>query len=124
MPTYEYECSGCHKKLEAFQSMSDAPLKKCPKCGKPRLRRLIGAGAGVIFKGSGFYTTDYRSSSYDSAKKSDSDSGTKKSDSDSKKSDSDSAAKSDSKTDTTVKPACATDGCQPAPPAKKSKPKK
>ena len=72
MPTYEYECAACGKRLEHFQSMSDAPLKKCPKCGKLRLKRLISAGAGVIFKGSGFYTTDYRSSAYNESKKSDS----------------------------------------------------
>ena len=64
MPTYEYECAACGKKLEHFQSMKDAPIRKCPKCGKLRLKRLISGGAGVIFKGSGFYTTDYRSSSY------------------------------------------------------------
>jgi putative FmdB family regulatory protein len=72
MPTYEYECAACRKRLEHFQMMSDPPLRKCPNCGKLRLKRLIGAGAGVIFKGSGFYTTDYRSASYDSSKKSDS----------------------------------------------------
>ena len=63
MPTYEYRCNACHKKLEVFQSMTAAPLRKCPKCGG-RLKRLIGGGAGIIFKGSGFYATDYRSESY------------------------------------------------------------
>jgi putative FmdB family regulatory protein len=72
MPTYEYECDGCGHRLDHFQSIKDAPLKKCPQCGKLRLKRLIGAGAGVIFKGSGFYTTDYRSPSYHSAKNGDS----------------------------------------------------
>ena len=57
MPTYEYECKKCHHHFEVFQAMSDEPLKKCPKCGK-ELRRLIFGGAGVIFKGSGFYVTD------------------------------------------------------------------
>jgi putative FmdB family regulatory protein len=63
MPTYEYECKKCHDHFEVFQSMSAAPLKKCKKCQGP-LKRLIGSGAGIIFKGSGFYATDYRSSDY------------------------------------------------------------
>lgn len=63
MPTYEYECNDCGERLEKFQKMSDAPLKECPAC-KGELRRLISSGAGVIFKGSGFYQTDYRSDSY------------------------------------------------------------
>jgi putative FmdB family regulatory protein len=110
VPTYDYECSACSKRLEAFHGMSDPPLKKCPKCGKRRLRRLIGAGAGVIFKGSGFYTTDYRSSSYASAKKSDSEAPA--------------PAKSDS--GACAKPACATDGGQssPATPAPAAAPAK
>jgi putative FmdB family regulatory protein len=57
MPTYEYECKKCSHRFEVFQSMSDAPVKKCPECGK-EVRRLISGGAGVIFKGSGFYVTD------------------------------------------------------------------
>ena len=60
MPTYEYECNACGHAFEHFQMMSDEPLKKCPKCKKPKLQRLIGAGAGIIFKGSGFYETDYK----------------------------------------------------------------
>lgn len=60
MPTYQYECSGCGHEFEALQSMTDAKLRKCPKCGKAKLNRLIGTGAGVIFKGSGFYETDYK----------------------------------------------------------------
>lgn len=59
MPTYDYECSRCGHTFEAFQKMSDAALTACPKCAG-QLRRLIGAGAGIIFKGSGFYATDYR----------------------------------------------------------------
>ncbi len=62
MPTYEYECKSCHYRFEAFQSIKDQALKKCPKCGKS-LRRLFGGGMGIIFKGSGFYTTDYKHSS-------------------------------------------------------------
>lgn len=60
MPTYEYECDNCQHTFEEFQSMSDKPLRKCPQCGKLKLQRLIGAGAGIIFKGSGFYETDYK----------------------------------------------------------------
>lgn len=59
MPTYEYECDNCNKTFEVFQKITDEPLKKCPKCGK-KIKRLIGGGSGVIFKGSGFYATDYR----------------------------------------------------------------
>ena len=63
MPTYEYECNQCGHRFEAFQSMKDEPLKECPNC-RGSVRRLPGTGAGFLFKGSGFYTTDYRSSSY------------------------------------------------------------
>lgn len=64
MPTYDYACGACGHRFEEFQSIAAAPLRQCPQCGKARLERLIGPGAGVIFKGSGFYQTDYRSSSY------------------------------------------------------------
>lgn len=60
MPTYEYECSACGHAFEALQSMKDAKLTKCPKCAKSKLQRLIGSGSGMIFKGSGFYETDYK----------------------------------------------------------------
>lgn len=69
MPTYEYECDACKHRLEELQSFSEAPLKKCPKCKKNKLQRLIGQGAAIIFKGAGFYQTDYRSESYKSAAK-------------------------------------------------------
>lgn len=59
MPTYDYECAHCGHKFEAFQKITDKPFEECPKCGK-KIKRLIGAGSGIIFKGSGFYTTDYR----------------------------------------------------------------
>lgn len=71
MPTYDYACSACGHRFEEFQSMSAEPLKKCPACKKAKLERLIGPGAGVIFKGSGFYETDYRSASYSSDAKKD-----------------------------------------------------
>ncbi|HRY72489.1 MAG TPA: zinc ribbon domain-containing protein [Spirochaetia bacterium] len=61
MPTYEYECKSCGKTFEAFQSMSEAPLSSCPTCGKS-VRRLIGGGTGIIFKGSGFYVNDSKKS--------------------------------------------------------------
>jgi putative FmdB family regulatory protein len=64
MPTYEYVCDTCGHEFEEFQSITAKPLRKCPECKKPALRRLIGTGAGIIFKGSGFYQTDYRSDSY------------------------------------------------------------
>jgi len=76
MPTYEYHCDKCDQNFEAFQSMRDAPFRECPKqlCRLPKwghgkVKRLLGTGAGIIFKGSGFYTTDYRSDSYKEAAK-------------------------------------------------------
>ncbi|MBI5645875.1 MAG: zinc ribbon domain-containing protein [Ignavibacteriae bacterium] len=62
MPTYEYRCDSCGHLFEKFQTMKDDPLKDCPSCGAPALQRLIGAGAGLLFKGTGFYLTDYRKS--------------------------------------------------------------
>jgi putative FmdB family regulatory protein len=67
MPTYEYACEDCGHEFEQFQSITARPLRKCPVCGARKLRRLIGSGGGVIFKGSGFYQTDYRSESYKKA---------------------------------------------------------
>jgi len=67
MPTYEYECRACGHRFEKFQPITAAPVRKCPRCARSRARRLISAGAGVIFKGSGFYQTDYRSESYKKA---------------------------------------------------------
>ena len=69
MPTYDYECPKCKKTFELSQKMTAAPIKTCPDCGG-KVKRLIGAGAGIIFKGNGFYTTDYRSDSYKSKEKS------------------------------------------------------
>lgn len=66
MPTYDYECQACHHTFEAFQPITAPPLKKCPQCGGI-VRRLIGRGAGIIFKGSGFYATDYKRRSADKA---------------------------------------------------------
>jgi len=67
MPTYEYVCKGCDHQFEVFQLITAGALRKCPKCKKNRLKRVIGTGAAVIFKGSGFYQTDYRSESYKKA---------------------------------------------------------
>ncbi len=71
MPTYDYECDACGHAFEEFQQMSDKLLRTCPKCKRRKLRRLIGAGAAVIFKGSGFYQTDYRSADYNAKAKAD-----------------------------------------------------
>ncbi len=87
MPTYDYRCDNCEHAFELFQSITASPARKCPQCGKMKLRRLLGTGAGVIFKGSGFYETDYRSDSYRKA-------------ADSEKPKSDSSSKDNSKKDT------------------------
>jgi putative FmdB family regulatory protein len=71
MPTYEYKCDACGHAFEQFQSITAGPIRKCPKCGKLKVRRLISTGAGLIFKGSGFYETDYRSESYKKGAKAD-----------------------------------------------------
>jgi putative FmdB family regulatory protein len=84
MPTYDYECDACGHSFELFQSISDPVKKKCPKCGKPKLRRLFGTGAAVVFKGSGFYQTDYRSDSYKKAAEKDKPASESKSESESK----------------------------------------
>lgn len=91
MPTYDYECSACDHKFELFQGINDPIKRKCPECGKNQLKRLFGSGAAIMFKGSGFYQTDYRSEGYKKAAKADS----KKADS--SKSDKSSSSKSESK---------------------------
>jgi putative FmdB family regulatory protein len=108
MPTYDYECDACGHEFELFQGINDPVQRKCPKCGKLKLRRLFGTGAAVVFKGSGFYQTDYRSDSYKKAAEKDkkgADGGGEKS-----KSEGDSAKKSTEST--------------PAKSESKSKPKK
>jgi putative FmdB family regulatory protein len=94
MPTYDYECDACGHKFELFQGINEPVQKKCPDCGKLKLRRLFGTGAAVVFKGSGFYQTDYRSESYKKAAEKDKPASESKSDS---KSESKSESKSDSK---------------------------
>ncbi len=77
MPTYDYVCDGCGHAFELFQSMTEAVKRTCPKCKKKKLRRLIGAGGAIVFKGSGFYKTDYRSESYKKGAAADSGAGKK-----------------------------------------------
>jgi putative FmdB family regulatory protein len=72
MPTYEYQCQACGKRFDLFQPITAAPVRRCPSCGRNKVQRLIGAGAGVLFKGSGFYQTDYRSDAYRKAAEKDS----------------------------------------------------
>ncbi|HEY3968512.1 MAG TPA: zinc ribbon domain-containing protein [Planctomycetaceae bacterium] len=96
MPTYDYVCKACGNAWDEFQSMTAKPTKKCPKCGKAKAERIIGSGAGIIFKGSGFYQTDYRSDSYKKSADADSKSSSSsksESKSDSKSSSSDSGSK-------------------------------
>jgi putative FmdB family regulatory protein len=71
MPTYEYHCDNCGNHFDEFQSILADPLKTCPKCHEDKLRRLFGCGAAILFKGSGFYQTDYRSESYKAGEKAD-----------------------------------------------------
>lgn len=96
MPTYDYQCNACGHEFELFQQMTAAVKKKCPECGKLKLQRLIGTGSGVLFKGSGFYETDYRSESYKKAAEAEKKSAEPKADGD---------KKSESKTEAKTKPA-------------------
>ncbi len=95
MPTYEYVCDACGHEFELFQSMSASVKRKCPECGKLKLKRLIGIGSGVIFKGSGFYQTDYRSESYKKAAEADKKASTEKSTKKDEKKKSDTSKSSD-----------------------------
>lgn len=112
MPNYDYECDACGHEWEMFQRMVEDAIKKCPECKKKKARRLFGTGAAIMFKGSGFYETDYRSDSYKKAAKADKE----KSGGEKSGSGSDSSAKSEKKSDS--KPASSSDA-KPAP--KKSK---
>lgn len=91
MPTYEYICESCEHEFEQFQSITSEPIKSCPACRKKTVRRKIGTGAGILFKGGGFYETDYRSKSYTEAAKKDAEASKS---SDTNKSDSGSSSKS------------------------------
>jgi putative FmdB family regulatory protein len=111
MPTYEYKCDACGYAFERFQSITADPIKRCPECGKAKVRRLIGTGAGMIFKGSGFYVTDYRDQSYTDKAKAESGGG----------------EKSETKTEPKSEPAKPAADAKPAakePAAKPSKPPK
>ena len=109
MPTYEYKCEACGHQFEKFQSITAAPIKKCPECGKSKVRRLIGTGAGLLFKGSGFYITDYRGDAYNKAAKADSSSG------------GDVKSGGESKNGEAAKPAASSDAAPAAPAKSESK---
>ena len=98
MPTYEYICDSCKHQFEQFQSIKARPIRKCPECGRLSVQRLIGAGAGIIFKGSGFYQTDYRSEGYKKAAEGEKKSSTDKEKTETKATDSKSSEKSKSTT--------------------------
>jgi len=103
MPTYDYICEDCGYEFEQFQGIKAKPLRKCPECNKMSLKRLIGSGAGIIFKGSGFYQTDYRSESYQKAVKSEKDKAetkTEKTETKAKDKDTKSGKKAKAKTET------------------------
>jgi putative FmdB family regulatory protein len=125
MPTYEYKCSACDHAFERFHSMSAAPVKKCPECGKSKVKRLLGTGAGLIFKGSGFYITDYRSDAYQQAARSDAPAGSSDSKSEGSKTDAAADAKpaagDKAKASSDAKPAAAAPKGESA--AKSSSPK-
>jgi len=106
MPTYEYKCDNCGYTFEEFQAMTDAPLEKCPKCGG-KVQRLIGAGAGLIFKGSGFYLTDYKKFNSSPAASSSETKPSQQSGTDSSKSKSDKTAKQKAESRGEKKPATA-----------------
>ncbi len=113
MPTYDYECNACGHTFEKFQSITASAVRKCPECSKLKVRRLIGTGAGIIFKGSGFYQTDYRSDSYRKAAEKDKSAATSSTssstDSKTTKNKTESKAKTDSSTSKASAPKGASD---------------
>jgi putative FmdB family regulatory protein len=122
MPTYDYKCSACGHTFELFQSITAEPIKKCPHCGKSKAKRLLGTGAGLIFKGSGFYITDYRSDAYQKAAKGDAPPSGSESKSDGSSSGESKSDKSESKPAATEeKPAAPARSDSPKPAPKKKK---
>ena len=111
MPTYEYRCEQCDHEFEEFQSITAKPIRQCPQCGKNKVKRLIGKGAGVIFKGSGFYETDYRSDAYSQAAKADKEASSATTDTKTKSDTKESSNESSSSktTETSTKPSKSTD---------------
>lgn len=103
MPTYDYVCDACNHEFEEFQSITEAVLRKCPECKKLKLRRLFGTGAAVVFKGSGFYETDYRSESYKAGAEKDKPKTEKSEKSETKSADSSSETKKETKPKNTKK---------------------
>lgn len=119
MPTYDYNCDACSHEFEVFESITAEPQKKCPKCKKNKLRRLFGAGGGLIFKGSGFYQTDYRGESYKKAAEAD------KPKTESSSTGESGSAKSDTKTDSKSDSTSSTSSSESkTASAKESKPRK
>jgi putative FmdB family regulatory protein len=112
MPTYEYQCEACGHRFEKFQSIKAAPIRKCPACAKTKVKRLLGTGAGIIFKGSGFYITDYRDSSYKEKAKAESGSAGATTDA-AKPSDAKPEAKTETKPPAAAKPAVAASETKP-----------
>jgi putative FmdB family regulatory protein len=118
MPTYEYKCDACGYEFERFQSITAEPIRRCPECGKAKVRRLISTGAGLIFKGSGFYITDYRDQSY--ADKAKAESGTAGGDGAKDKSGGDGKSETKPETKADAKPAAEAKPAEPKPAASKS----
>ena len=110
MPTYDYVCRNCDHRWELFQSISASPVRKCPECGKQKAQRVIGPGAGILFKGSGFYQTDYRSASYKKAADADKKSSESKPDGGAKSESSSSSTGSESKSSGSEGKSSSTDG--------------
>jgi putative FmdB family regulatory protein len=123
MPTYEYKCTACGHAFEQFQSITAAPTRRCPNCGKAKVKRLLGTGAGIIFKGSGFYITDYRDSSYTEKAKAESGGangdGKAETSADSKPAETKADAKTESKPAASDKPAASKSAAKPAKKSKK-----
>jgi len=106
MPTYDYECPQCQHVMEVFHGMTEKPRVKCPQCGRRGMKKQLGTGAGIIFKGGGFYETDYRSESYKAAQKAETSAGSSdsKSDASSNGSSKDSGSKAKSSSKSTASP--------------------